>query len=128
LTAALEQSAQAHPEWIVRTHEHICSDPQAEFRQIFSDLGLVWSPATSDLLESSDRPGSGFSLNREAALLADSWRSRLRTEQIDTLRRVLRPFPLKSWDLEDSSAGSDGDLTWLSTRVPPHAVRPPDQS
>ena len=127
-TAALEQSAQAHPEWIVRTHERICSDTEAEFRRIFAELGLVWSPATSDLLESSDSPGSGFSLNREAALLADSWRTRLGKEQIDTLRRVLRPFPLKSWGLEDWSTGSNGDLGWLSERVPPYPVRPPDQS
>ncbi len=42
LLAVIEDTSARHPEWHVRTHEQLCADPLAEFRQLFADLGLHW--------------------------------------------------------------------------------------
>jgi hypothetical protein len=117
LMAALEESAQTHTDWVVRTHEQICSDPEKEFRRLFAELGLAWGPTTSKLLETSDNPGSGFSLNRKSSELADSWRTRLDQEDVDILGRVIRPFPIKTWDPTDLSAQTNGSTEWLAPRT-----------
>ena len=83
------------------THEQICTDPEAQFRHLFSVLGLTWGPESSAFLERSNRPGSGFTLQRDASELSESWRRRLRGDEMETLRRVLRSFPIKTWNLQD---------------------------
>jgi hypothetical protein len=117
LTAALEGSAQMHPHWLVCTHEQLCSDPEREFRNLFAELGLSWGATTSKLLEQGDNPGAGFSLNRKSSELAESWRDRLDPKQLGTLARVLRPFPLKTWDPADLLSRVNGDTDWLDPRV-----------
>jgi hypothetical protein len=117
LTAALEEFANARTDWVVRTHEQICSDPDSEFRSLFLELGLTWGPTTSALLELGDKPGSGFTLNRKYSELADSWRTRLDQEVVDILGRVLRPFPIKTWDPTDLSAETNGSTNWLAPRT-----------
>jgi hypothetical protein len=117
LTAALEEFAYAHTDWVVRTHEQICSDPDSEFRSLFLELGLTWGPTTSSLLELGDKPGSGFTLNRKYSELADSWRTRLDQDVVDILGRVLRPFPIKTWDPTDLSAQTNGSTKWLAPRT-----------
>ncbi|MGO9344235.1 MAG: sulfotransferase [Acidimicrobiales bacterium] len=101
LTCALEQAAAKHPEWHLRTHEQLCTDPEERFRVLARDLGLAWGPGALDVLRSSDKPGTGFTAERNTSLLADSWRRRLGSHEIDTLRRVLSPFPLRTWDLNE---------------------------
>lgn len=103
LTAALEDAAARHDGWHVWTHEQLCADPEAQFRHLFSAVGLTWGPESSAFLEQSDRPGTGFSLQRERAGISEGWRSRLRGDEIETLRRVLRSFPIKTWNLQDLS-------------------------
>jgi Sulfotransferase family len=117
LTAALEEFAHAHTDWVVRTHEQICTDPDLEFRSLFLELGLTWGPTTSELVELSDKPGSGFTLNRKSSELADSWRTRLDPGVVDMLGRVLRPFPIKTWDPMDLSAQTNGSTEWLAPRT-----------
>lgn len=120
LMTALERSAKAHPRWLVRTHERLCSDPETEFRLLFEELGLIWGPTSLGTLERSDVPGTGFSLNRKASQLADSWRGRLDSETLELLGRVLCQFPLKTWDPMDLSAAPNGSADWLSPRSPPY--------
>lgn len=101
LTAALEESALRHPAWVVRTHEQLCREPGAEFKQLLGELRMDWSEAVEDYLRMSDAPGSGFATKRVAAELPDAWKSKLTTAQVATMRRVLEPFPLVTWTAED---------------------------
>jgi Sulfotransferase family len=101
LTAAVEDAASRHPEWHLRTHERLCSDPTAEFRQLYADLGLDWGESSESFLEGHNAPGSGFVINRVASELSDSWRHRLDDEQLATLRRVLELFPISTWTGSD---------------------------
>ena len=118
-TCALEQAAAAHPEWHVRTHEQLCDDSASQFRSLVHDLGLVWGSGPSVVLETSNKPGTGFTESREASQVADSWRTRLSEEQVKVMLQVLRPFPLKTWDPEELSCGGKGSTEWLAQASAP---------
>lgn len=93
LQAALEEAASHHPEWHRRTHELLCSDPAREFRQLYEELGLTWTPRTDKYLDSHNAPGTGFQIKRVASELPGSWRNRLNDRQLDVLRTTLARFP-----------------------------------
>ena len=101
LTAAVEDAASRHPEWHLRTHEGLCADPTAGFRQLFADLGLEWGESPQSFLDGHNAPGSGFVINRVASELSDSWHRRLDDGQLATLRRALELFPINSWTDSD---------------------------
>ena len=101
LTAALEESSERNPRWTVTTHEHLCTDPPARFKELFGALDLEWGDDSGALIDSSNRAGSGFSTEREVSGLADKWRKQLSAQQIRTLAEVLEPFPIRRWDLSD---------------------------
>jgi Sulfotransferase family len=115
LTCALEEAISEHPDWQVCTHERLCADPETAFRRLAREVGLAWSSEMSDVIEGSDKPGSGFAVERQASRLADSWRERLGRDQIDTMLRVLAPFPLKTWDSDQLAGGGPGNLEWAGT-------------
>jgi hypothetical protein len=101
LVAAVEDACSRHPEWALRTHEQLCTDPDAEFRQLYAELGLEWSDAVSEFLDTHNAPGSGFAVKRVANELPDSWQRRLEPSQVATLRRVLARFPITTYTDED---------------------------
>jgi hypothetical protein len=101
LTAALEEVATRHPTWLLRTHEELCSDPVAEFRRLYADLGLEWAESSEQFLEGHNVPGAGFVVNRVASELSDSWQRRLTDDQVAVLRRVLAQFPISTWSEKD---------------------------
>jgi len=107
LTTGLEEAARRHPEWVVRTHEHLCGDPTGSFRTLFDVLGLSWSEATDAYLAGSDRPGEGFHTQRVAAELPEGWRTRLDADQIASMARVLSGFPLETWPGGDFTRSAD---------------------
>jgi hypothetical protein len=101
LATALEKAVERHPSWVVRTHEELCTDPVTEFRKLFGDLGLTWTPEVETHLSENDREGKGFRTQRRAADLPDNWKSRLDGDQKAALRRVLSLFPLTRWSADD---------------------------
>jgi hypothetical protein len=101
LTTVLEEAADRHPSWRIRVHEELCADPEGEFRRLFTDLDLAWSPSVVDELARGNRPGEGFSLQRRTAELAEAWRTRLGPAEKAALERGLAPFPLKRWSWPD---------------------------
>jgi hypothetical protein len=108
LTAAIEEAASHHPEWHLRTHERLCSDPTSEFRQLYADLHLDWSETSQSFLEDHNAPGSGFVINRVASELSDSWRERLDDTQLAALRGALDLFPISTWSGSDfTRTGTD---------------------
>ncbi len=101
LVAALEDARARHPEWHVRHHEELCTDPVAEFQKLYTELGLDWRDDSAEFLEDHNTPGSGFVVKRVASELSDSWQHRLDDGQLATLRRVLAWFPITSWTDRD---------------------------
>ena len=108
LLCALEHAAAKHPAWVVRTHEHLCRDPQEEFRALFADVGLRWNEDAESNLAENDRPGKRFLTRRVASELPDNWKQRLTVDQIAELQRVLAPFPLTRWNSDDFRAEAEG--------------------
>jgi hypothetical protein len=92
-TAALDIAARSNPDWHVVAHEDLCRDPEGGFRGLCADVGLVWTPAVSEFLAASNRPGVGLVTNRVAAEQPDRWRRRLTPEQADEIAAVLARFP-----------------------------------
>jgi hypothetical protein len=108
LVAAIEEAASRHPEWHLRTHEQLCTDPLSEFRRLYADLDLEWGSPAEAFLEEHNTPGSGFAVNRIASEQSDSWQRRLNDHQVATLRRVLAWFPITTWGDQDyARAGID---------------------
>lgn len=108
LATALEKAVDRHPSWVVRTHEQLCSEPTAEFRRLFGDLGLTWTTEVETYLRENDRDGRGFRTQRRAADLPDDWKRRLDGRQKETLKRVLSVFPLSRWSADDLAEGAAG--------------------
>jgi hypothetical protein len=94
LELELEDTVRAHPEWHVVRHEDVASHPAARFPELAARLGLRWGHAAAAALAASDRPGSGYAIEREAASLPDVWRSRLTAAQAAEIAAVLAAFPL----------------------------------
>jgi hypothetical protein len=97
LTTVLGEAAARHPEWLLLTHEDLCVDPPARFREVFDRLGLPWSAEVARFLAESDRPGEGFVEVRVAAEQPDRWRKRLSDAEVDEVSEVLRAFPQRGW-------------------------------
>jgi hypothetical protein len=108
LTAVLEDTAARHPEWHVRSHEQLCTDPPAEFQKLYAELGLEWGEPSARYLDEHNTPGTGFVTKRVASELSDSWRHRLDDDQVATLRRVLDWFPVTTWTDQDIDPGPGG--------------------
>jgi hypothetical protein len=101
LTLALEDALSRNPTWQVRVHDALCVDPPAQFRRLYSDLGLTWNGGVEQYLATNDRPGVGFPTQRVASDQPDAWKSRLTSTQIGVMQEVLSRFPLSSWSAKD---------------------------
>jgi Sulfotransferase family len=101
LVAVLEDAQSRHPEWHVRSHEQLCTDPVAEFQKLYAEMGLEWGDSATEFLDEHNTPGSGFVVKRVASELSDAWQRRLDDDQLATLRRVLAWFPITTWTDRD---------------------------
>jgi hypothetical protein len=96
LTCTLEDVAMRNPDWPCVGHEDLCEEPSARFSALAARLRLDWTREAEGLLESMDRPGRGFEVNRVAKSLPEVWRTRLDADQARTIRSVLDGLPLTS--------------------------------
>ena len=94
VTSVLQAKAAAQPGWRLVTHEWMCEDPAARFRDVCDSLGLVWSDDIDRFLDEHNTPGSGYGVSRVASEQRDRWRARLTDEQVAEARSVLDSFPI----------------------------------
>lgn len=107
LTAVLEEAADRHPDWHVVTHEDLCVDPVAKFRDLCGRLGLPWTEQREAYLIDHNIPGEGFRLKRVAEELPNSWEHRLDDHSLATLEDVLGRFPIRTWTAADFRRTAD---------------------
>lgn len=88
-TCALESAAEQHPDWLVASHESLCRDPRGGFRRLYGRLGFTWSTSAEAFLDRSNRPGTGYSIDRVASEQPERWRRRLRPEHVREIWSVL---------------------------------------
>jgi hypothetical protein len=93
VTTVLAQAAVEHgipPVW----HEDLCADPVARLQTLAARVGLEWTDAATEFVEQSNRPGTGFELERVASEQSGRWRERLTADEAERARGVLDRFPL----------------------------------
>jgi hypothetical protein len=92
--SVLEDAIRAHPEFLVVDHEDACADPAGRFRALAGELGLEWTEDDDARVVESNRPGTGYELNRVAADLPGSWRKRLAADDARAAAAVISRFPI----------------------------------
>jgi len=88
----LLEAASRHPDWLVVSHEELCLDPVKAFRSVFARLGLAEPQNLAGQLAETDRPGTGYEINRETAMQPLRWRRRLAPPDQETILRVVERF------------------------------------
>lgn len=107
LTCALQASADRHPDWVVVSHDHLCTNPAVFFPQVAAGLELPWGTDAENFLNESNRPGERYKTYRVASELPERWRERLSDAQVEEIRRVLMEFPVRGWPHGDTWSGGD---------------------
>lgn len=98
LTAVLLDAVSRRPEWSVVYHEELCVDPVRRFTALAGGLGMPGSDEVERYLRESDRPGTGFTVERRADEQSDRWRTRLGPDGINALSAAVTAFPgLDRW-------------------------------
>lgn len=120
---------QQHPDWIFVRHEDLSRNPQAEFRALFKQLDLTWTPQIEAMLERTTQskdmrdPGSkgAFVLKRNSRANVSQWKKRLAKEEIVRVKTMVQDIASHFYseaDWEPSlNAGTIGKQdTGLNTR------------
>jgi hypothetical protein len=94
VTSVLQAKAAANPDWRLVTHEWMCEEPAARFREVCGWLGLAWSEDIDRFLEEHNKPGRGYGVSRIASEQRHRWRTRLTDEDVVDARSVLGSFPI----------------------------------
>ncbi len=94
LSAALDGALRVHPEFHAIDHEDFCREPVEQFHALADALGLEWTSECEAFVQESNRPGSGYELNRVAAEEPEKWRRRLTADEAKIAVRVLAQFPM----------------------------------
>jgi hypothetical protein len=94
LMSALETGARRNPEWLVVQHEDICVDPQTRFSQICGEVGLEWNERAASFLDETNKPGTGYAVERITGDQPDRWRRRLDDQQVAEISAMVSAFPL----------------------------------
>jgi len=55
-STALKDAADAHPSWIVASHDDLCVDPLRKFQDLTARIGLQWSAEMAQYLTDSEDP------------------------------------------------------------------------
>ena len=97
VTWALAERLERHPEWLLVTHETLCSNPLVLIRDVCERAGLTWGDDVERFLRESDRPGTGFSNVRVTRDQPNRWRGRLNDSQVEGIGVVLSRFPTRGW-------------------------------
>jgi hypothetical protein len=104
VSAAHDEAAARHPEWVEVSHDHLCATPESGFRDLAAACGLEWNPEAERFLHDTDRPGDRYEINRVTQELLHVWRERFTEEDVKEVARVMERFPVRGWPNE---AGGD---------------------
>jgi hypothetical protein len=101
LTSALQEISRSHADWPVVIHERFCDSPVERFRELAEGLGLDWTVEAETFLRDSNRPGTGFHVQRITSELPNRWRDRLSPAETREAQQALSEFPIRiesGWD------------------------------
>ncbi len=99
LTKVSLEQIKRHPDWYAVSHDRLCLSPGSEFRRLFEAASLEWTSESDERLQSSNRPGSGFSTDRVTADQPFVWRKELGRKEVSALQSAI-----DRWQLGDDLA------------------------
>jgi hypothetical protein len=91
-SAAYQQSADLHGDFVIVEHDTLCLAPAEGFARLCAQLGVGWSEAGEAFVRKSNKEGEGFTTNRITALEPERWRRMLADREAE-LRAILGRFP-----------------------------------
>lgn len=97
---------------VVVCYETLAAEPEREFRALYRELGLEWTPAVAAAVEASStevEPGD-YSTKRISTEMVDRWKCLVTQEQADAVRDAVAPFGLPFY-----SAAADFDVSGGAT-------------
>ncbi len=97
LAFTLDEAAARHPEWVTIDHEAMSLAPTTKFAEIATRLGLTWTDSASAFVAASSKPGTGYTTQRVAADVVDSWKRLLTPAEITEAQDVLARFTGARW-------------------------------
>jgi hypothetical protein len=100
LSAAHDDAARRHPEWVEVSHDRLVAAPEAGFRELAAACGLTWSDRAERFLHETDRPGDHYEINRVTSELIDVWKQKFSEEDVKEVAAVLERFPIRGWPNE----------------------------
>ena len=106
LSAAHDDAARRHPEWVEVSHDRLVAAPEAGFRELAAACGLTWTDQAERFLRETDRPGDRYEINRVTSELIDVWKQRFSEEDVKEVAAVLERFPIRGWPNETGSGNS----------------------
>ncbi len=99
LMLGLHDGLRRHPEWQMISHERACEDPHVALARTAESLGLRFGDRAKAFVSDSDREGTGYETARKASELADKWKERLTSEDVDVIENVLEQVPRELWQV-----------------------------
>src|SRR5215203_437945 len=104
----------SHPNWLVRKHEVLSSNPVAELMDLYETLGLEWTKTVEDDVVNYTRSGNPVTapegtvhlIRRDSAAIVSRWKEILTKEEIAGVYRITSPVCDRLYTDEDWGAFS----------------------
>ncbi len=106
----LTRFMEKNKDWILVRHEDLCRHPLGEFEKIFEKLNIFFSKKMKNRIISSTQSETvtpedknPFHLKRNSRKLAGAWQGLLTVEEIEKIKRIVRPvsdhyYQEKDWN------------------------------
>ena len=99
----------SNPNWLVKKHEVLSSNPVAELRNLCKALGLQWTKTVEDDVVEYTRSGNPVTapegtihqIRRDSAAIVSRWKETLTKEEIAGVYRIARPLCDRLYTDED---------------------------
>lgn len=99
IVRVIEQQKRQRPDWVVCLHEHMCANPEREFRRIFEALSLPFTAKAHRFIEASSRESRGgiYGLSRNSALEASKWMRSLDQPRIRRAHEIMGKLGIETF-------------------------------
>lgn len=89
-----------HPKWIIVKFEELCAEPIKKSKQIYAQLGLKWNSRVEKEIRIMTNTDSDefYGVNRVAHKQIDKWESKLKSEQIEAIRKGTLKYGTKLYE------------------------------
>jgi hypothetical protein len=74
-------------------HEDLCLQPVKNFQSLYQNLNIPWSMMIENFLNSQNKSGTGYTIERDLTTVNNKWKERLTKNEIEEIKRGYTIFP-----------------------------------